>query len=102
MKPFVLMGLLALGVIFYFKACVKSGPIEGFSEPVTKMEEGKKSAEAKAATADMQEYQNAVDRFRATEDRFPYSFQELKDKNYIESVPGDLNYDPATGVVSRK
>ena len=47
-------------------------------------------------------YQDAVDRFKASEDRLPVSFQELKDKGYIESVPGDLAYDPETGVVSRK
>ena len=96
------MALLALGVLFYLKACVKPGPMEGFSEPVAKMEEGRKSAEKKAAAADLQEYQGAVDRFRAAEDRYPASFQELKDKDYIQSIPGDLAYDPETGVVSRK
>ena len=102
MKPVLIMALLGLGVFLYLKACVKAGPMEGFSQPVAKMEEGRKSAERKAEAADLTEYQSAVDRFKTTEERLPLSFQEMKDKGYIADIPGDLSYDPATGVVSKK
>jgi hypothetical protein len=44
--------------------------------------------------------QRAVNAFHDTEGRFPTSLQELVDKKYIETVPGGVTYDPATGTVS--
>ena len=102
MKTILWAALLAGGVYVYLHSCVKAGPIEGLSEPITKMEEGRKAAERKAGAADLAVYQAAVDQFKASEDRLPASFQELKEKGYISDIPTDLSYDPETGTVTAK
>ena len=102
MKAILLMTVLAGGVFLYLKSCVEPRPIEGLSDPLVKMEEARKVAERKAGTADLAVYQAAVDQFKASEDRLPESFQELKEKGYISDIPGDLKYDAETGSVSAK
>ena len=57
------------------------------------------SAREKVGQANVETVKAAVNRFKAEQGRLPSSLQEMVDKGYLDSVPGGLTYDSATGEV---
>lgn len=65
---------------------------------------GLQRSRLKAVTAveasNLQALTDAVWKFKADQERFPASLQELVDAGFIDRVPRGFDYDPATGRVS--
>lgn len=103
MKALGLVSLLiTLSIIGYMmmKQTQAAGPEGTPSVDRAKMMEDK--ARAAVAQAGDNGLKAAIDNFKSDKQRWPDSLDELKTAGFIESVPGDMDYDPATGEVKRK
>lgn len=58
-----------------------------------------KKAEAVALNANVENVQGAVNKYRSYKGASPASLQDLVPE-FLDHIPGGLNYDPATGTVS--
>jgi hypothetical protein len=94
----VLVGLIYFGVQ-WLKSWKppKEQTLPGYTQ-------GLKRSRLKAVTAveayNLQGLTDAVWKFKASQERFPTSLQELVEAGYIDHVPQGFHYDPATGAVS--
>lgn len=105
MKGFGLVALLAvLGIAGYLMiggGDGNGGPSAnsqlGQAKAAKGMEDKARAAMAIGATKSVQE---ALDSFEASKQRKAASLDELVSEGFMQSVPGGLVYDPATGKVS--
>lgn len=102
MKKILFFGVLAAASYGIYRSLeTYATPVA--TAPATQLKEGKAAEDmARRVTgqATVESVQRAVNGFRDANGRFPSSLQELVDKGLLESVPGGVTYDPATGTVS--
>jgi competence protein ComGC len=57
-------------------------------------------ARGAANAAEISNLMRTIQNFKTEHERLPQSLQELVDKGYLDRVPHDVAYDPATGQLS--
>jgi hypothetical protein len=96
-----LAGLLVFGGAAYFAwkqipDTPKSQTLGGYSQTLHNDEV---RAQAVAASTNLSSVQQAVNKYRSDKGSLPASLQDLS-PDYLDHVPGGLQYDAATGTVS--
>ena len=96
----LLIVLVGGGVGYYLWNQVPDTPKEATLPGYTKaLQDDERKAKAAAATANIGSVQEAVNKYHAEKDAWPASLQDVA-PTYIDHIPGGLQYDPATGIVS--
>lgn len=97
---FVLALLIAGGIGYYLWGTIKQAPesatLPGYTNAL-KNDEIK--AQAAAATSNVQTVQEAVNKYRGMKGSNPSALQDLV-PDYLDHIPGGLQYDASTGTVS--
>lgn len=92
----VAIGLIYVGIKYF----AGSGPSTQVTETVGKLKQSEVKALSAKSASHLIQMRAAVQNFRVTEGRLPSSLQELKEYDYIGSVPRGLSYDSSTGDIS--
>ncbi len=97
----IFLALLLLGGLgYYLWGIIEQAPKEATLPGYVKtLQTDEQKAKAAAATANIGSVQEAVNKYHTEKDAWPPSLQELA-PTYIDHIPGGLQYDPATGIVS--
>lgn len=74
----------------------KDATLDGYAHS---LQNDEAKARAAAATANIETVQEAVRKYQAMKGSLPATLQNLVPE-YIDHIPGGLQYDPATGTVS--
>ena len=100
-KLFFLLVVLILGGIgYYLWTTVASAPKEATLPGYTNaLKNDEDKARAVMAGANTESVQGAVEKYKGDKGTLPASLQDLV-PNYIDHIPGGLQYDPGTGKVS--
>ncbi|SRR5579871_4788460 len=100
-KTVFVLALLIVGAIgYYLWGVVEEAPKEATLPGYTNaLKNDELKAQAAAATANVQTVQEAVNKFRTMKNTNPATLQELVPE-YLDHIPGGLQYDASTGTVS--
>lgn len=99
-KLLILLLLAAAGYVGYRLFIAPPAPKEATFEGYTKgMQRALEKSESSEKAFQVRTVQDAVQRFRVDQGRFPASLEELREKGYLDRVPSGVTYDPATGAV---
>lgn len=63
------------------------------------LQSSEQKAQAVVATSNLEDMRQAVEKYKTDKGSLPASLQDLV-PNYLDHVPGGVQYDPATGQVS--
>jgi len=74
----------------------KDQTLSGYTQNLQRSEQKAKEA---VSTANLQDVQGAVEKYKTDKGAFPPTLQDLVPQ-YLDHVPGGFQYDPATGAVS--
>ena len=97
---FLLALLIAGGVGYYLWGKVEQAPPEATLPGYTNaLKNDEAKAQAAAASMNLQAVQEAVRKYHEAKGSFPAALQDVAPE-FIDHVPGGLQYDPATGTVS--
>jgi hypothetical protein len=98
MKGFGIISLFITLCIIGFLMMKQTGPSDGgpSAGQAAAMEDKARDAMAQAGIATLKP---AIDNFHTLKQRWPESLDELKSSGLVESVPPNVDYDPATGEV---
>ena len=93
--------VLAAGSVGYLLWNTKpeTPPQQTFTGYTQGLQSSEQHAEAAASTANLENVRMAVEKWRNEKGSNPASLQDLV-PNYLDHVPGGVQYDPATGTVS--
>ena len=96
----IVVALIGGSIGYYLWHQVPDTPKEqtpaGYIQNLQRSEQKAKDA---VSTANLQDVQNAVEKYKTEKGAFPPSLQDLVPQ-FLDHVPGGFQYDPATGVVS--
>lgn len=99
-KSVFLIALLIAGAVgYYLWGKVEQAPPEATLPGYTNaLKNDELKAQSMAAGANIENVKGAVEKYRNDKGALPASLQDLV-PNYLDHVPGGLQYDPATGTV---
>jgi len=100
-KFIFLIALVVVGWIAYYlwnqiPETPKSQTLSGYTQA---LQNDLKKAERVASNANVENVQGAVNKYRSMKGASPASLQDMVPE-FMDHIPGGLNYDPATGTVS--
>lgn len=100
-KSIFVVALLVVGAIGYFLwGKVQEAPPEATLPGYTNaLKNDELKAQAAAASTNVLLVQEAVNKYKSQKESNPASLQQLVPE-YIDHIPGGLQYDPSTGTVS--
>jgi len=100
MKKWLVLIIAVASIYWFAKSC--AGHDETTVEIADNLKGKIDKSERVARQAKVREVTGAVQSFRGGEGRLPESLQELKEMNYISSVPSYLSYDSESGEVRQR
>jgi len=100
-KTVFVLALLIVGAVgYYLWGVIQEAPKEATLPGYTNaLKNDELKAQAAAATSNVQTVQEAVNKYRTMKNSNPSSLQDLVPE-YLDHIPGGLQYDSSTGTVS--
>ena len=100
-KFIILVAVLIVGGIGYYlwnqtPDVPKEATLDGYAHSLQRDEQ---KAQAAASTANLDVLRVAIEKYRSMKGSNPSSLQDLVPE-YIDHIPGGVQYDPASGTVS--
>ena len=97
---FVFLLLLIAGIAYYLWNVLKEAPQDATPTGYTNaLKNDLTKAQNVAGAANLDTVKSAVEKYRSDKGSLPSSLQDLV-PNYLDHVPGGLQYDSSTGTVS--
>jgi competence protein ComGC len=98
MRAFGLISLFVTLCIIGFLMMKQTGTSDG-APSASQAAEMEDKARAAVALSGRESLKAAIENFHTMKQRYPESLEELKTSGLVDSVPANVDYDPATGEV---